>query len=88
MKGKERQTERQKTAEFIGRNRQDMEGTEGSARSTAGKNIRNKDGENDKWEINNPSTWTDSNIDQVAAAVRHKPSADYATAIWNTYAGL
>lgn len=85
MKGKERQ----KTAEFIGRNRQDMEGTEGSARSMAEKNIRNKngDGKNDKWEINNPSTWTDSNIDQVAAAVKHNPSADYATAFWNTYAG-
>ena len=73
MRGKERQ----KTAEFIGRNRQAMEGMEDSARSTAEKSIPNKEKE---WEINNPFTWTDSNIDQVAVVVKHNPSADYATA--------
>ena len=78
MKGK------QKTAEFIRRNGQDMEETEGSAKSTMEKNIGNKD---EDWEINNPFTWTDSNIDQVAAAVKHHPSADYMEVFWNTYAG-
>ncbi len=80
MKGKGKQ----KTAEFIRGNVQDTEETKGSARSTAEKNIRNKNGE---WEINNPFTWSDFNIDQVAAEVKHHPSADYAAAFWNTYAG-
>ena len=80
MKGKEKQ----KTAEFIRRNGLDMEETKGSAKSTMEKNIGNKD---EDWEINNPFTWTDSNIDQVAAAVKRHPSADYMEVFWNTYAG-
>lgn len=80
MRGKEKQ----KTAEFIERSRKDMEETKGSARSTAERNIRNKD---KGWELHDPSTWTDSNIDRVAAAVKRHPSADYAAAFWNTYAG-
>ncbi len=80
MKGKEKQ----KTAEFIRGNVQDTEETKGSARSTAEKNIWNK---NEDWELNNPFTWSDSNIDQVAAAVKRHPSADYTEVFWNTYAG-
>lgn len=55
-----------------------------SARSSSERNVRK---EEKRLEINNPSTWTVSNIDQVAAAVKHHPSAGYSEVFWNTYAG-
>lgn len=73
--------DKQKTAEFLGKERLDGKG---SARSVAEKNLRDKE---KGWEMNNPSTWNDSNIDRVAAAVKRHPSADYAVPFWNTYAG-
>lgn len=55
-----------------------------SARSSSERNIRK---EENRLEINNPSTWTIANIDQVAAAVKRHPSAGYAEVFWNTYVG-
>ena len=73
--------DKQKTAEF---SRKDGWDGKGSAKSVMEKNIRDKD---KGWEINNPSTWNDSNIDRVAVAVKRHPSADYAAPFWNTYVG-
>jgi len=84
-----KEREKQKTSEFERNSRPDLEEMKGSASSAAEKGRRNKD----EWnrdrnlEIHNPLTWSDSNIDQVAAEVKYHPSADYAAAFWNTYTG-
>lgn len=80
MKGREKQ----KIVELAGKGRPDMAEIKGSAGSAAEKNRQDKDRD---LEINNPFTWSDSNIDQVAEAVKCHPSADYTEAFWNTYAG-
>lgn len=76
-----REREIEKTAVCRKTDRQDRDD---SVRSLTDKNIQNED---KGWELNNPFTWTVSNIDKVAEAVKYHPSAEYAPTFWNTYDG-